>query len=135
VYQQILQDGLKAVVASGTAQRCKLEGIAVSGKTGSAEAPPKGSKTHGWFSCFAPSDNPEIACCAFIEHGGHGGTAALPVCKAVLEQYFGLANHTAPDKAEAAAATATPAKKKKKRPAAAAPAAAEPADTGGGGTD
>lgn len=133
VYQQILQDGLKAVVASGTAQRCKIEGIAISGKTGSAEAPPKGSKTHGWFGCFAPSDNPEIAACTFIEHGGHGGTAALPVCKAVLEQYFGIANHTAPDKAEAAAAAA-PAKKKKKRPAAA-PASAEPADTGGGGTD
>jgi len=111
VYMKILTDGLKAVVAAGTAGRSRIPEVEMSGKTGSAEAPPKGSKTHGWFACYAPSDKPEIACCAFVEHGGHGGTAAAPLVKQMVEQYFGIKRSSTLVKPEPAA------KPKKKKPA------------------
>jgi penicillin-binding protein 2 len=89
-YLDVVLAGLKAVVASGTGGATKLGDIEVAGKTGSAEAPPTGSKTHAWFACYAPADHPRIAICAFVEHGGHGGSTAAPLAKAVLERYFNL---------------------------------------------
>lgn len=90
-YMDVVSKGLKAVVASGTGGATRLGNVEVAGKTGSAEAPPAGSKTHAWFCCYAPADNPRIAICAFIEHGGHGGSAAAPIARAVLEKFFGKA--------------------------------------------
>lgn len=88
VYLKVVLDGLKAVVASGTGGATRLGNVEVAGKTGSAEAPPAGSRTHAWFACYAPADNPQIAISCFVEHGGHGGTAAAPLAKAILEKYF-----------------------------------------------
>lgn len=90
-YMDVVSKGLKAVVASGTGGATRLGNVEVAGKTGSAEAPPIGSKTHAWFCCYAPADKPTIAICAFIEHGGHGGSAAAPVARVVLDKYFGKA--------------------------------------------
>ncbi|HEY9678060.1 MAG TPA: penicillin-binding protein 2 [Drouetiella sp.] len=89
-YMDVVAAGLKAVVSSGTGGATKLGGIEVAGKTGSAEAPPVGSKTHAWFACYAPADKPRIAIAAFVEHGGHGGTTCAPIAKAVLEKFFEL---------------------------------------------
>lgn len=89
-YLDVVLAGLKAVVASGTGGATKLGNVEVAGKTGSAEAPPQGSKTHAWFACYAPADNPRIAVCAFVEHGGHGGSAAAPIAKEVLQTFFAL---------------------------------------------
>jgi penicillin-binding protein 2 len=114
VDMKILSDGLKAVVAAGTAGRSRIPEVEMSGKTGSAEAPPKGSKTHGWFACYAPSDKPEIACCGFVEHGGHGGVAAAPLVKQMVEQFFGIKRAATAVKPEA---TKPKAKPKKKPPA------------------
>lgn len=88
VYLKVVLDGLKAVVASGTGGATRLGNVEVAGKTGSAEAPPAGSRTHAWFACYAPADKPQIAISCFVEHGGHGGTAAAPLAKAILEKYF-----------------------------------------------
>ena len=105
-YMNVVSNGLKAVVASGTASNIRLGNVEVAGKTGSAEAPPAGSKTHAWFACYAPADNPRIAMCTFVEHGGHGGSAAAPIAKVVLERFFGKQDPNAPATAPAAAATA-----------------------------
>jgi penicillin-binding protein 2 len=32
--------------------------------------------------------DPEICVVAMMEHGGHGGSAAAPVVKAVMQEYF-----------------------------------------------
>lgn len=90
-YLKVVLDGLKAVVASGTGGATRLGDIEVAGKTGSAEAPPAGSRTHAWFSCYAPADKPRIAVCCFVEHGGHGGSTAAPLAKVVLEKFFSVA--------------------------------------------
>lgn len=111
-YMNVVSNGLKAVVASGTASNIRLGNVEVAGKTGSAEAPPAGSKTHAWFACYAPAENPRIAMCSFVEHGGHGGSAAAPIAKVVLEKFFGKADPNAPVAAPAGAATAA---KRKRR--------------------
>jgi len=91
-YLDVVLAGLKAVVASGTGGATRIgNGIEVAGKTGSAEAPPVGSKTHAWFACYAPADKPRIAISAFVEHGGHGGSTCAPIAKAVLLKFFGIA--------------------------------------------
>ena len=89
-YLDVVLKGLRAVVASGTGGATKLGNVEVSGKTGSAEAPPDGSRTHAWFACYAPSEKPRIAICCFVEHGGHGGAAAAPIARVILEKFFNV---------------------------------------------
>lgn len=110
-YMNVVSNGLKAVVASGTGGATRLGNVEVAGKTGSAEAPPIGSKTHAWFCCYAPADNPRIAMCCFVEHGGHGGTAAAPIAKGILEKFFGKQNPNA----ATLAAPATQGQKRRRR--------------------
>ncbi len=121
VYLKVVLDGLKAVVASGTGGATRLGDVAVAGKTGSAEAPPVGSKTHAWFACYAPADKPRIAIACFVEHGGHGGSTCAPLAKIVLEKFFAVSKPVAADKEkppEAAAKTKTVKNKNSKRRAA-----------------
>ena len=84
----------------GTGGAAKLPGIEVGGKTGTAQvAAVKGKmiksenlpyllRDHAWFAGFAPMADPEICVVATMEHGGHGGSAAAPVVKAVMQEYF-----------------------------------------------
>jgi penicillin-binding protein 2 len=85
----------------GTGGAAKLPGIEVGGKTGTAQvATVKAGKMiksedlpyllrdHAWFVAFAPVADPEICVVAMLEHGGHGGSAAAPIVKAVMQEYF-----------------------------------------------
>lgn len=84
----------------GTAAAAKVPGVAVGGKTGTAQvAAMKGKvvksedlphhlRDHAWFVGLAPVEAPEICVVAMVEHGGHGGSAAAPVVKAVIQEYF-----------------------------------------------
>lgn len=45
-------------------------------------------RDHAWFVGFAPTDHPRIAIAVLVENGGHGGSAAAPVAKAVADAYF-----------------------------------------------
>lgn len=104
-YLELIRQGMVAAVndAHGTGKAASLRGvgITVAGKTGTAQvvklaqsknmpvaAIPYKYRDHAWFTCFAPAEKPEIAVTVLIEHGGHGGSAAAPVAKAVLEVYF-----------------------------------------------
>ena len=60
--------------------------ISVSGKTGTAEAPP--SDDHSWYASWAPSNHPKIVVVTMIEHGGFGAEAAAPAAKEIYESYF-----------------------------------------------
>lgn len=84
---QIVKEGMKECVDSGTCQIVKMPGISIAGKTGSAEAPPN-RKTHGWFIGYSPAENPEIAIVVFAEAAGHGGAVAAPVAKEVILAYY-----------------------------------------------
>jgi penicillin-binding protein 2 len=68
----------------------------VAGKTGTAQVVSSRSEKakflehHAWFVSYAGKDKPEIVTAIFIEHGGHGGTAAAPLAKELYKFYFGI---------------------------------------------
>ncbi len=100
---KMIREGMVEAVNSrhGTGRAARLPGITVAGKTGTAqvvrlrqfrhmkeEDVPYKYRDHAWFTCFAPAENPEIAVTVLVEHGMHGGSAAAPVARAVLQAYF-----------------------------------------------
>jgi penicillin-binding protein 2 len=83
--------------AGGTAHGAATPLAPVAGKTGTAQvieqktAGGKLSATtqdHAWFVGYAPANDPRIAVAVVVEHGGHGGAAAAPVAKKVIEEYL-----------------------------------------------
>jgi penicillin-binding protein 2 len=48
----------------------------------------KALRDHALFVAFAPADNPRIAVAVVAEHGGHGGSVAAPIARAVIDQYL-----------------------------------------------
>lgn len=89
---QIMHDALRIAVTQGTASPAAVPGIAVAGKTGTAEfgiqlADGTYETTHGWFTGFAPFDDPEIAIVTFVEHGG-GNQEAAPLASEIFDYYF-----------------------------------------------
>ncbi|MBI5464717.1 MAG: hypothetical protein HY966_07195 [Ignavibacteriales bacterium] len=70
----------------GTGTGAKVQGIAVSGKTGTAENPHGNS--HSWFVGYAPAEDPKIAICVLVENAGYGGTVAAPIAGLCIEQYL-----------------------------------------------
>lgn len=78
--------GMREVVISGTAASTFANyGIAVAGKTGTAEVPP--GSDNEIFIGFAPYDNPEIAVAVVLEHGATG-RYCNQVAKDVMDAYF-----------------------------------------------
>ncbi len=91
---EVVREAMRiAASPGGTAFEGKPDGVAIGGKTGTAEfgtMRPDGSyDSHGWYMGFAPYDNPEIAVIVYIEHGV-GQTYAGPVAKRIFEAYFAL---------------------------------------------
>lgn len=70
----------------GTARRARINGIAVCGKTGTAENPH--GKDHSVFIAFAPKENPKIAIAVYVENSGFGGTWAAPISSLLIEKYL-----------------------------------------------
>jgi penicillin-binding protein 2 len=85
---EVLRQGLRAVVDSGTGEALNVESLPpVSGKSGTSEDMGNGSDT--WFGAYAPTDNPEIVVVVFGERsGGGGGSFAAPLARQVLESHF-----------------------------------------------
>ena len=78
--------GLRLVVDHGTGTAARVPGVAVSGKTGTAQNPH--GKDHALFVCYAPADRPTIALAVVVENSGHGGSVAAPVAGQVLRRLF-----------------------------------------------
>lgn len=77
-------------VNNGAASNAKIEGIAVAGKTGTAENG-SGDPYTLWFTGFAPADQPRYAITVLVENGGglgqsgYGNKVAAPIARKVLE--------------------------------------------------
>jgi penicillin-binding protein 2 len=70
---------------TGTSQ---VVGLPLGDKTGKARRAPSNFQDHALFVCFAPYAHPEIAVAVILENAGHGGAAAAPVARKVLDAYF-----------------------------------------------
>lgn len=81
----------------GTGGAARSGIVTIGGKTGTAQVVSirKDSKylaekhrDHAWFVAAAPMEKPGIALSVFVEHGGHGGSAAAPIAKRAIEAYM-----------------------------------------------
>lgn len=95
---------MKNVVHSlhGTARGIKYNlKYTIAGKTGTAqvfgiaqdaeykkEEIAKKLQDHALFIGYAPIENPRIAVALIVENGGHGGSAAAPIARKVMDQYL-----------------------------------------------
>jgi penicillin-binding protein A len=83
---------MELVVSDGTGTAAQIPGVAVAGKTGTAQhglasqhLPP-----HAWFVSFAPAQHPTIAVAVLVEDGGSlgsdatGGAVAAPIARSVM---------------------------------------------------
>jgi penicillin-binding protein 2 len=96
---QDVRSALAGVVnePGGTAHGAASLLATVAGKTGTAQVIAQKvagrrlseeTKDHAWFVAYAPVENPKIAVAVLVEHGGHGGSAAAPIAKKVIEEYL-----------------------------------------------
>jgi len=120
----IIKDALKGVVnePGGTGGAARLKRFTVAGKTGTAQVVRQKENTrikderfrdHAWFVAFAPYEKPEIAVSVFVEHGGHGGSAAAPIAKAAIDEYL---TKKYPEVKEISTAAEKPSVQKRQKP-------------------
>jgi peptidoglycan glycosyltransferase len=88
----VVRDMMVGVVAGGTAKNLAVPGIAVAGKTGTAQT--VGAKAHAWIIGFAPAAAPTIAVAVIVEsQPGNdeqtGGAVAAPIARRVLAAHLG----------------------------------------------
>jgi penicillin-binding protein 2 len=77
---------MELVVSEGTGKEAAVEGVAVAGKTGTAQNPH--GEDHAWFMCFAPAEDPQVALAIIVENAGHGSSEAAPVAGNWLRAFF-----------------------------------------------
>lgn len=97
----LIKRAMEEVVTDGTGRRAESTLVRIAGKTGTAQTVslrstsgkdvPKKLRDHAWFVSYAPAEAPRIAVVALLEHMGHGGKAAAPVAKQMVEAYMRLA--------------------------------------------
>lgn len=84
---RLVHRGMRKVVTEGSGRfYANLDFVEVAGKTGTSQNPH--GKDHGWFICFAPLENPQIAVAVLVENGGFASISAAPIAALMLEQYF-----------------------------------------------
>ena len=106
---ELLKSALWGVVneKNGTGGALRRPEQDVCGKTGTAQVVglPAGERARRFmqsariyqdnalFTCFAPCRSPEIAVAVVVEHGGHGGSAAGPIARKIIDAYFEIKKH------------------------------------------
>ncbi|MFY0255103.1 penicillin-binding protein 2 [Chitinophaga sp. 30R24] len=86
--------GMEDVIDHGTGRGARMDGIAVCGKTGTAQNRGRVGgkvvdlKDHSVFVAFAPRDNPRIAIAVIVENAGTGATFAVPIANLMMEKYL-----------------------------------------------
>ena len=91
----VMQEAMRQSVDDGAAFTAAVSDLVVAGKTGTAEFGPELEPNvfaeHGWFTGFAPFDDPQVAVIVFTELGNGSGTAA-PIAANILDYYFNQRN-------------------------------------------
>ena len=84
----------------GTGHMARSNIVAIGGKTGTTQViggvpddkeqynVPQKFRDHAWFVAFAPENDTQIVVSVFVEHGGHGSSAAAPIAKRIIETYY-----------------------------------------------
>ncbi len=84
---RVVQQGMRDNVASphGSGKALATLPITAAGKTGTSQfdgADP--TRTHAWYTAYAPYEDPQIAITVLVEAGGEGHSASVPIVKDAL---------------------------------------------------
>jgi peptidoglycan glycosyltransferase len=83
-----LTDMMVTVVEAGNGTNAAIEGVAVAGKSGTAERGP-GEPPLAWLTAFAPAEDPLVAVAVVVESTSDedvsGGRQAAPIARAVMQ--------------------------------------------------
>jgi len=85
---------MQGVVAGGTGGGAAIPGVAVGGKTGTAQGV-AGQPPNVWFIGFAPANDPQVAVAVFLDRrsgfgaDATGGRLAAPIAQAVMRAVLG----------------------------------------------
>ena len=100
---EVVRQGMIDVMRPGGTAAAAAAGApyVIAGKTGTAQVVgikqgarydasrlARQNRDHALFMAFAPVDDPKIVVAVIVENGGHGGSTAAPIARAVLDFYL-----------------------------------------------
>lgn len=84
---EFLQECMRLAVENGTGKKAAVGGMAICGKTGTAEVSSSGSKKpHAWFVGYSAEEAHPYALCVVVENGGGGGAVAAPIAGKLFQK-------------------------------------------------
>ena len=83
----IVREGLRETVLSGSGRRLQSLPVTAAGKTGTAQWS-NSHPTHAWFTGFAPYESPELTITIIVEEGGGGDVICVPIAEEILQWWF-----------------------------------------------
>lgn len=86
---QILKKYMRSVVTKGTGKDSEVNGVQISGKTGTADQDTGKKIPHSWYIGFAPYEKPKIAFAIIVEEGGNDSYNATDMARDIMKNYFG----------------------------------------------
>jgi peptidoglycan glycosyltransferase len=78
-----VREAMVVSASEGYARAGAPAGIAIGGKTGSAQLGGN-SEPHAWYMAFAPADDPQLVVIVLVERGGLGGDVAAPIARELI---------------------------------------------------
>jgi len=85
-YLKIVQEGMRQTVTSGSGAQLVTLPIEAAGKTGTSQFDGSDpTRTHAWFTAYAPFNDPQIVITVLVEAGGEGHIASVPIVKKALK--------------------------------------------------
>jgi penicillin-binding protein 2 len=102
--EKVIQGMWLAANREGTARAARVEGFEVCGKTGSTQVVSRQTaeklgetrretRTHSWFTGFAPRNDAQVVVTIIVEFGGMGGSTAAPLARELFSLYRELTYH------------------------------------------
>ncbi|MBI1284080.1 MAG: penicillin-binding protein 2 [Thiobacillus sp.] len=100
---EVVRQGMMDVLRPGGTAAAAAAGApyTMAGKTGTAQVVgikqgerykedqvARQNRDHALFMAYAPAENPTIAVAVMVENGGHGGSTAAPIARAVFDFYL-----------------------------------------------
>lgn len=82
---ELVVEGMRRAVVSGTCKSANRGDYLVCGKTGTAQ---NRGHDHSVFMGFAPMNNPKIAIAVYVENGGFGADYGVPIGSLMMEKYI-----------------------------------------------
>ncbi|MEK7094721.1 MAG: penicillin-binding protein 2 [Patescibacteria group bacterium] len=89
---EIVRQGLRMAVTTGSARLLSYLPFKVAGKTGTAQGGID-RPNHAWFTGFAPYADPSIAITVLVEEGGEGSSTAVPIAKEIFGWWYQQENN------------------------------------------